>query len=481
MKLLPSRRVASRSSRSRLERLAVTDFGFEAGDDDALRIGGVRIDGLAREQGTPLHVIDEAGLRQRTRRLRRSFVDAYPGPVDTHYAFKCNNTPGVVSIVLAEGWKPEVGTLYEWELARRSGSPAGDIVVNGPGKGPLLERAIGEGAGLIVIDSLNELSRAGCIARDLRRTPSVLLRINPNFVPRGMNRASATGSRRASVFGLDGPSGEVDAALSRLVASGTPRFAGFHCHAGTGIRSPEDYRVPLERILAFAERAAALGLTTRVLDIGGGFGVPTSRELSTGEFLLYQALGRLPDPPRPRRFPPVERFAEAIGNTIASACARRGLPLPRLIVEPGRAVVSGAGVLLVTVHAVKHRRGVGSWVITDGGAGTVAFPMFYEYHEVFLCRDVHAARTHRYHLVGSACHSADWIARNKRMPPLAPGDVLAICDAGAYFTVQESNFGFPRPAIIAVRDGRTRVLRRRETFEDMVARDAAFGGNAHVR
>jgi len=125
---------------------------------------------------------------------------------------------------------------------------------------------------------------------------------------------------------------------------------------------------------------------------------------------------------------------------------------------------------------VKERKGVGTWVITDGAAGTVAFPLFYEYHEVFLCRAPRATRSRRYSLVGPVCFSADWIYRAKRMPPIVPGDVLAVCDAGAYFTVQESNFGFPRPAIVSVRAGRATVLRRRERFEDMVARDLGFGG-----
>jgi len=120
-----------------------------------------------------------------------------------------------------------------------------------------------------------------------------------------------------------------------------------------------------------------------------------------------------------------------------------------------------------------------TWAITDGGAGTVAFPLYYEYHEILLCRAPRAPRSSRYTIVGPACFSADWICRNKRMPRLDPGDVLAVCDAGAYFTVQESNFGFPRPAIVGVERGRIRELRRRETFEDMVCRDTQWE-NGHV-
>ncbi|HVP40171.1 MAG TPA: hypothetical protein VMS93_13420 [Candidatus Saccharimonadales bacterium] len=454
--------------------LVPEDWGFAVGEDGALRIGGTRAEDLARRHGTPLHVLDERGLRTRAAAFRRAFREAWPGPASVHYAMKCNNTPGVVEMVFDEGLKPEVGTPYEWELARRLGARAEDIVVNGPHKGALLEAAVAEGAGLVVADGPQELDLLEAAARRAGRPAHLLLRVNPDCVPKGMNRASATGSRTHSVFGFDLATGEVPAAFARL--RGVPHlvFEGFHCHAGTGIRRAEDFVRPVEILAECAALADAAGLAVNVLDVGGGFGVPTSREFDTGEFLLYQAAGRLPRAPDPARFASPAEFAAAICGTLGRALARRGLPVPRLVVEPGRSVVSGAGALLLTVGLLKRRAGVGTWAITDGGTGTVAFPLHYEYHEVLRCRGVRAPRTQRYSLVGPACFSADWIYRNKPMPALAAGDVLAVCDAGAYFTVQESSFGFPRPPVVAVRDGAERLLRRRESFQDMVARDAGW-------
>ena len=450
------------------------DWGFSQGADGGLVIGGAHAAALADEFGTPLHVVDEAGLRRRAAGFRAAFEAAYPGPVAVHYAMKCNNTPGIVRLVFDAGVLPEVGTPYEWCLARRMCMPPEAIIVNGPNKGDLLRTAIAEGAGLIVLDGPQELEVAEAIAREAGQEARVLVRVNPNVVPKGMNRASATGSRTRSVFGFDLVSGEVAAALSRLAASRWLRFAGLHCHVGTGIRRTRDYEGPLELVLACAAQAERLGLKVEMLDVGGGFGVSTSRELDTLEFLTYQAAGRLPPAPRPERFPTAAEFAAAVAGAVVKGCARHGLALPRLVVEPGRAILSSAVVLLVRVGAVKHRSGVGTWVITDGAAGTVAFPLFYEYHEVLLCRAPAAPRTERYTIVGPVCFSADWIYRNKRMPETQPGDVLAVCDAGAYFTVQESNFGFPRPAIVAVEGGVPRVLRRRETFDDMVCRDSGW-------
>jgi GNAT superfamily N-acetyltransferase len=130
------------------------------------------------------------------------------------------------------------------------------------------------------------------------------------------------------------------------------------------------------------------------------------------------------------------------------------------------------------VGRIKSRQGVGTWAIADGGAGTVAFPLFYEIHEILHARTPEAAPTHRYDLVGGACFSADWLYRGIRLPKLQPGDILAVCDAGAYFSVQESNFGFAHPPIVAVREGVVRLLRRRESWPEMISRDVEAEGQS---
>ncbi len=145
--------------------------------------------------------------------------------------------------------------------------------------------------------------------------------------------------------------------------------------------------------------------------------------------------------------------------------------MPRLYLEPGRSVAGPAQVLLLTVASVKERPRAGTWVITDGGAGTCAFPLYYELHEVVLANDLAAPLAGRVDMVGPACFSSNWIYRKKRMPELSPGDVIAILDTGAYFLSLEANFGFPRTAIAMVGPGGARLIRRRETCEEMAARD----------
>jgi diaminopimelate decarboxylase len=145
--------------------------------------------------------------------------------------------------------------------------------------------------------------------------------------------------------------------------------------------------------------------------------------------------------------------------------------LPELLFEPGRCIASAAQFLLLTVHRIKERPGVGRWLIADGGLSTVTLPTFYEYHEVLLCNDVFRPRASRATIIGPACFAGDVIYRNKRMPDVHPGEVIAVMDSGAYFTAMESSFGFPHPAIVAVNGATCKLVRTRETFSEMVSRD----------
>jgi diaminopimelate decarboxylase len=446
--------------------MQVEDWGFSRGPTNELLIGGVSAVEIARRFGTPLHVVDEGILRHNARSLRKDFEAQYP-QAQLFYALKCNSVAGVVQTIFEEGFGGEVTSEYEFWLARRLGMPAGRILLNGPNKSDaLLRHVVREGIGAVVVDSIPELERLDSIANESRGEVQVLLRVNPDFVPRGMNRASATGCRKGSVFGLDLRSGELRLALDAVRTSASLRYAGIHTHIGTGIRHPEDYARAFRQIVPAFLQARAAGLETRIFDFGGGFGVPTSKEFSTLEFLAYQGWGRLPHlEPHTPIFPP------HVCAPLQEFCRREGLPLPTLYLEPGRAIASSAQVLLLTVGAVKDRTGVGKWVITDGGAGTCAFPLYYECHEVVLANNVAAPPVERVRLVGPVCFASNWIYRNKVMPVLKPGDVIAVMDSGAYFLALEANFGFPRTTVMMVSDGQVRLVRRRETFEEMAARD----------
>jgi len=449
------------------------DWGLSVAADGALQVGECRARDLARTYGTPLHVIHEPRLEETGARFRRAFEKAYPGRTSIHFAFKCNSVPAVLRAVRRAGLKAEVMSEFELDLALRLGHGGSDIIVNGPAKTPaFLRRCVGLGADgrgpLVVVDSADELEALGRIAADERRPAAVLLRINPDYVPSGMNAGTATGSRTGCAFGFDLKTGEADRALDRIRSLKQIDFAGFHFHIGTGIRTPRSYSRVLERLAPLVRRARGLGLKVRAMDVGGGFASMTTREMTTAERLAYQGWGRLPAGITGGGEASFEEFAREISRAMMRLFPAGDLP--ELVAEPGRSIASPNQFLLLTVNAVKTRPRAGTWIVTDGGLGTVCLPLFYEMHEVFLADDVRRPRTMKATIIGPVCFATDFVYRNKLLPAVHPGEILAVMDSGAYFTAQEHSFGFYRPAVAAV-NGRARLVRRRESFTDAIGRD----------
>jgi diaminopimelate decarboxylase len=247
------------------------------------------------------------------------------------------------------------------------------------------------------------------------------------------------------------------------------RFRGFHFHIGTGIRDARAYSQALDGLAPLFRETRAAGFKVDVVDVGGGFAASTTREMSGRELLIYQAFERLPAGPARADCSSFADFAGEISRAL-----RRIFPadeLPELICEPGRSIASPNQFLLLTVIQVKTRPKVRKWLITDGGLGTVTLPTFYECHEVLLANDVRRPRTDHVTIVGPVCFASDVVYRNIRMPEIRAGEVIAIMDSGAYFLALESSFGFPRPAVVAVKEAAGRLVRRRETFEDLRGRD----------
>ncbi len=449
--------------------LSPENWGLETGLNGELLAAGIPATHLASQFGTPLHVVHQTRLEETAAAFVSAFSNAYAGKVSVHFAFKSNPVPGVVDILRRKGLKAEVMSRFELALALRLGFAPEEIIVNGPFKpDALLEDCLNAGGRLVIADSIEELIRLNRIAGAGRRL-DILLRVNPDVVPKGMNSGTATGSRKGCAFGLDLNGGEVLQAIRVLDKLPSVQCQGLHFHIGSGIHHPEDYYRALLRLQPLVQELRSLGHEVGILDIGGGFGTPLSREMTTPEMLWYQAFKRLPAfrvAASPVRF---EDFAKAISRGIEALFPDGRLP--ELIAEPGRSMVSSNQMLLVQIQAVKSRPGIGRWLITDGGIGTVAMPVYYEFHQVFLCNEVHRPVSGRATINGPGCFAADVIYYNMPMSEATPGEILAIMDSGAYFTSWESNFGFPRPAVIAVQDGEVRLLRRRERFADMMARD----------
>lgn len=454
-------------------------WGLESGENGEIILAGCGTIELAGTYGTPLHVIHEERLEQTARSFLDAVQGAYDGNVSVHYPFKCNALPAIVAAVQRAGMRAEVMTPFELDLALRLGYEKHEIIVNGPCKtAAFLRECLDRSVRLIVIDSLEEIRILQKLAELTGATAEILLRVNPDYVPRGLNRGSATASRTGCAFGLDWKGGEVGAGIEMVRKPGRVRFRGFHFHIGTGIRRPEDYTAAFACLPELVAEAHRRGLGVDILDVGGGFASPTSREFTSREMLEYQALGMLPSPNGTRRTAGFADYAEAITHSVRKAFA--GPELPELIYEPGRCITSANQMLLLTVHRIKRRAGK-TWLITDGGLGTVTLPTFYEWHEVFLCNDVRRPRTLRATIIGPGCFAGDVVYRNKPMAEVRPGEVIAVMDTGAYFLALESSFGFPRSAVASVRNGIHRLVRHRESFGEMTGRDECLPINNELK
>lgn len=448
----------------------IKDWDLEVSDSGELITGGCNTIHLSNLYGTPLHVVNEARLKKTSEAFLGAIKAKYPGEIAVHYAFKCNPVPGIIKIIKNAGLNAEVMSEYELMLALKLGYHGHEIIVNGPYKTDrLITSCLENNVRFINVDSIFELEKIDLLCNDLNRSTEVLLRINPDFVPTGMNRGSATGDRAGSPFGLDLKGGEVIRALEMLKDMKRVKFRGYHFHIGSGIQNTDDFRnalLGLKNILNYTEDA---GFHVGILDVGGGLGVPGSREMTTLELLMYQAFDRLPSMSLPNKVISFGNYADAVTSGVLTLFGNK--KIPELIFEPGRCITSPNQLLLLKIHQVKERKGLKKWLIADAGIGTLTMPTYYEYHEVVLCNDLNRKVSGKVTITGPGCFAADVVYRNKPMPLITHGEVIAILDSGAYFTSWESSFGFPRPAIVSVLNGHPSLIRTRETFDHMVSLD----------
>ena len=440
--------------------------------DGSLHMDSYSLVELAGEYATPLYIVSEKRLKARCGQWREAFAD-YPKAVHLRFSYKTNAVAGILQTITAAGIGAEVTNAYELWLARKLRVAPGDTVLNGPNKSDdeLIE-AVDAGLGLIVVDGLPELRRLIHVAESKNRPAAIALRVCPDVIPHGMNASSLTGSRR-NQFGMDLRSGELDAAISEAVAHPLIDVKGIHTHIGSGIHDIKAFRKTAKKILAIQARLFQAGATPTLIDLGGGLGARYSFEFSTFEFLRYLAFGQLPKVRLHHKRDPLNDYAAALNETIQSTCRQLGLPLPELVFEPGRALVSDAAVLLLRVGATRHREGVGDFALTDGGAMTVSMVFLSEYHRVLLANRK-AKNIGKTSVFGRLPSPLDVVYRNLPIAGLRPGDLLAVMDAGAYFTSTATNFGGPRPAVVMLEEGGARLIRRRETFDDLARTEVVF-------
>ncbi|MFB3880795.1 MAG: diaminopimelate decarboxylase [Armatimonadota bacterium] len=418
--------------------------------DGVLEIGGCSAIALAREFGTPLYVLDEACLRDTCRRYRAAFESRYPR---SHISFssKVFTTMAICRMVAQEGLGVDVSSGGELYTALQAGVPPDQIVMHGSNKSQReMEMAVSHEVGRVGLDCLEEIDALQAIAARYGATVDCLLRVAP-----GVSADTHTHIQTGKVdtkFGLPLVDGAAVEATARALRAPNLRLRGLNCHIGSQILETGPFVEAAEMMVGFAARLREeLGYTIEDLDLGGGLGV---RYLPS-------------DQP-----PSLEEYAEAVTQAVKAACAKRRLPLPRLLQEPGRSLVGEAAVTLYTIGVIKEIPGIRTYVSVDGGLSDNPRPSLYgARYSAIVANKADQPLAQTVTISGKHCET-DTLIPELEVPSIAVGDILAVQTTGAYNYSMASNYNrFPRPAVVTVADGRAEVIVERETLEDLIQQD----------
>jgi diaminopimelate decarboxylase len=376
------------------------------------------------------------------------------------YSYKTNPIPAVLQRLHQHGVGAEVISPYELWLALRLGVPPERIIYNGPATSEaVLREAIERGIALINCNHREDVGRVARVAEACGKRPTIGIRV-------------VTGGSWANQFGIPIEGGAALRAYAEALESPWLSVKAVHTHLGFPIRTLGQLEGFVSEVLAFAEELyTRLGLELELLDLGGSLATPTVQGLSPAEQRLSRALFRGVEAPDADAALSIDAYVAGVLELCEEHYRRRGRPMPRILLEPGRAMTGNTQLLLASVLNLNEGPAGGSrYAILDAGQN-LAEAARYEYHQVFHLGRHGQPDSQTYALAGPICSPGDILFPAVRLPRLEVGDTLAIMDAGAYFVPFSTAFSFPRPAIVMLDGGREVLVRRAETFEDLVTRD----------
>jgi diaminopimelate decarboxylase len=418
-------------------------------DKGHLVIGGCDAVELAKEFGTPLYLFDEASLRQKCAEFKQEFSQRYADSL-VIYACKAFINKALAIIFKEEGLGFDVVSAGEISVARSVDFPLSKAYFHGNNKSAEeLGLALEWGVGRIVVDNFHELKMLAEIARAKGKKPDILLRISPG-VEAHTHKYQVTGAVDTK-FGF--PMVQGGEAVASAMSMNELNLLGLHFHIGSGIFEVEPYQQAIDIILGFAaEMKQNNNFELRELSVGGGFAI---------QYVVSSPA------------PPISAYAQAIASSVSGRCQDLKLALPRLIIEPGRSVVGQAGVALYTAGVVKDIPGVRCYVSVDGGmADNIRHALYGAKQEAVVANKMGGGEVNTVTIAGKFCESGDVLIEDIALPPVAAGDIIAVPDCGAYCLPLGSNYNASlKPAVVLVKNGKARLIRRRETFDDLTRCD----------
>lgn len=417
-----------------------------------LTVGGVDATELVKEYGTPLYVMDERTIRGHCRTFQKSIEDNYGGNGLTVYASKAFNCKEMCRIIKDEGLGIDVVSGGELYTALSVDFPPERIVFHGNNKTEEeIKTALEAGVGRIVVDNLFELRTIEQMAQRLNKNAGVMIRIKPgidahthNFIRTG---------QIDSKFGFALETGETFGAVKEVLEQKNVTLKGIHCHIGSQIFEIEPFKAAAEVMLGFmAKVKEELSYEIKELNLGGGFGI---RYLIDDDAKLYKT------------------FMEQVSVTVKETCKRLKLNIPFIMIEPGRAIVGPAGTTLYTVGTVKTIPGIRNYVSVDGGmTDNPRYILYQSEYSIAVANKIDKPADYVATIAGRCCESGDLIQEDAKIQTPEVGDILAVFCTGAYNYSMASNYNrVPRPAVVMIKDGKPRLIIKRESYEDMVKND----------
>ncbi|HVB46295.1 MAG TPA: diaminopimelate decarboxylase [Streptosporangiaceae bacterium] len=431
-------------------------------DAGALEVGGVDVRDLAAEYGTPAYVLDEADFRARAAAFRDAFDQAFTGlcgGADVYYACKAFLCTEVARWLARDGLRMDACTGGELTVLLRAGVPAASIGLHGNNKSDAeLRQAVRARIGRVVIDSLPEIDRLADIAAAAAARVPVLLRVTVG-IEAHTHEYIAT-AHEDQKFGLSLADGEAAAAVRHILARPELELRGLHSHIGSQIFGTEGFEVAARRLLGLhAQVRREHGVTMPDIDLGGGFGVAYTSDH---------------DPLAPRT------MADALAGIVKRECEALGVEVPRVSVEPGRAIAGPSTFTLYSAGTIKDVKldhgAVRRYVAVDGGmSDNIRTALYDADYSCTVASRASSAKPVLARVVGKHCESGDVIVKDEFLPSdLAAGELVAVPGTGAYCRSMASQYNHvPRPPVVAVRDGASRLLVRRETEDDLLGLDVS--------
>ncbi len=417
-----------------------------------LTIGGCDSVKLCEEYGTPLYVIDENIVRKHCRLYKNSIDEFYGGHGLIFFASKALCNKSMVKIVQSEGLGVDSVSSGELYTSLSAGMEPEKICIHGNNKtDDELRFAIENNVGRIVVDNISEIEKIDSIAKEMGKKQKILFRIKPgidahthNFIMTG---------QIDSKFGFALETGEAKQAVLTAMKYENLVVGGVHCHIGSQIFESEPFKKAAKLMVDFiGDIKDETGYEMTDLNLGGGFGVTYTEKDDPIAF---------------------DKYIEEVSVIVKEACKTRGLNLPFIMMEPGRSIVATAGVTLYTVGAVKDIPNIRRYVSIDGGmCDNPRYILYQSEYTALVANRAGDEKTEVITLAGKCCESGDLIGENMPIQHVEPGDKIAVLTTGAYNYSMASNYNrIPRPAMVMVNNGKSRIAVKRETLEDLIRND----------